>query len=591
VSIPPNTGQGGEPWRSAWSPGNLPERFKEKKFDPYDTTLYPKGFPSDPELMHRIFDFSDETRTIFHTARNRRPKTVSPIAKLLYDLMRCGMRCPVDTRLFPGTPLSSYVVVVGRSGTGKSEAAKEDASPWPGAALPAPKWLADNAARRVVPEHKAVTPAPAGGAAPSIATPSLQPVLIPHDFDKTESIGSGQAITDHLIDIVGKGADAFAQMLPHPAVLLEEDEMLTLLKSSKSDGSTIVPTLNSAWTGADIGNSTRTHGHRRTTGKYSVFLWAGLQPKFVHELLRHDDSGFFQRTFLCPVTDPYRHVNEPPIPQPGTRPVPMPVINPGDMFTAAPEVHAEIEAGTEDSDYDHLPDPADEAKSHAMQARIRLACLGALLHGTLHITKELWEWTIPLMEVCDRVDAWMRAEAHFTAEAVQTAEGEARAVIQASKDAFASGRKVEVAERLYDYLAAAGSDGLTRKPLRVKLKGGPAGGDGGERNFFDTAIDHLLKLNTITFDGTRYRVKSPTPAPATAPAPGGGIAGPGGAVAASTPLPQPTIPAPTDTTENLVSTNENPISTEETPAPTDGVSLTPGNKFREFYAGLKEGAK
>ena len=481
----------------AMTPG-LPQRFIDRGFDPYDTSLYPKGFPSDPELMNRIFNFSDETRTIFHKARNRRPKSANPIALLMRELLRRGLRCPVETRLFKGTPLSTYVVVVGRSGTGKSEAAKEDASPWPGAALAAPKWLEDKATKKIPADPKAAASASVPG---GIVTPASQPTLIPFGFDKTSSIGSGQALTDHLITIEGKGDNVFVQMLPHPAVLIEEDEMLTLLRASKSDSSTIIPTMNSAWTGADIGNNTRTHGDRRTNGKYNLFLWAGLQPKFVHELLGHDDSGFFQRTFLCPVTDPWRHEGEPRIPQPTIMPSgSMPVIHPGDMFTADDAVLQEIENGTEDSDYDHLLDPTDEAKSHAGQVRIRIACLAALLHGTLHITEALWAWTLHLMEVTERVDAWMRAEAEMTRSAVNAQMGNDRATMTAAGLSHTNDMTTETAETIVQLLHRGGPSGLTYGKLRANLSST-------KKIWQEKALDHLLRTGLVWLDGTRYKMK------------------------------------------------------------------------------------
>jgi hypothetical protein len=544
-------------WTSACSPEKLPPPFKQREFDPFDTSLYPKGFPSDPELLYRIFNFSDETRTIFHRARNRRPKAVNPIGLLMRELIRRGRRCPVDVRWLPGTPKSTYVVVVGRSGTGKSEAAKPDASPWPD--LSAPKWLEDLAAKKIPAEP---SKAPKAGA---IATPSSQPILIPYDFDKTESIGSGQALTDFLITLEGKGDNVFVQMLPHPSVLIEEDEMMTLFRAAKAQASTIIPTLNSGWTGAAVGNNTRTHGDRRTTGKYDVYLWAGLQLKFAHELLDQDDSGFFQRTFLCPVTDPYRHIQEPRIPKPRrTTARNLTFIREGDAFTLDPDVEAEIYAANDDSDFDHLPNPEDEAKSHAGQVRIRIAQLGALMHGTLHISAELWAWTADLMEVCDRVDAWMRAEADRNRAAVAEQKGADLAQMQASAEATK-------ADRTFDAIAA-GVKALEAKgmgPESVGLSGGRirnclSSSSPLKKFLTNKALDEACAAGRLqVVPGTRrYRLAPEVPvfapAPAPAPAPGGGIATPGQAAA---PAPATETPAPAPTTA------EAPAPTAEAPAP------------------------
>jgi hypothetical protein len=537
-------------WTSACSPGKLPPPFKQREFDPFDESLYPKGFPSDPELMRRIFDFSDETRTIFHRARNRRPKAVNPIALLMRELLARGRRCPVDVRPFPHIPLSTNVVVVGRSGTGKSESAKEDVSPWPG--LKAPKWLEDRASREVPAEP---SKAPTAGA---IATPASQPILIPYDFDKTESIGSGQALTDFLITLTGKGDHVVVQMLPHPSVLLEEDEMLTLFRAASSKASTIIPTLNSGWTGAAVGNNTRTHGDRRTTGKYNLFLWAGLQPKFAHELLDQDDSGFFQRAFLCPVTDPYRQINEPRIPQPRrSTPRHMTFIREGDVFTLAPEVEAEIMNGTDDADYDHLPDPADEAKSHAGQVRLRIACMAALLHGTLHVSAELWAWTADLVEVSERVDAWMRVEADRNRAAVAEQKGVDLAQMQASAETTKADRTLDAIIAGVKALKAKGmgpdSEGLSGGQIRNCLSStNPL-----KKFLTNPALDEACKAGRLqAVPGTqRYRLAPEVPvfvpAPAPAPSPGGGIATPG----------QATVPAPaTDTPAAAPTADGHPLA-------------------------------
>jgi hypothetical protein len=118
-----------------------------RRFEPYDKALYPAGFHSTTDLLRKIFDYSDVTRTIFHAARDRRPRQVHPMALLAHELLRRGTRCPVNLRLWAGTPPSTFVVIAGRSGLGKSESAKPDASPWPN--LKAPTFLANAAARKV----------------------------------------------------------------------------------------------------------------------------------------------------------------------------------------------------------------------------------------------------------------------------------------------------------------------------------------------------------------------------------------------------------------------------------------------------------
>jgi hypothetical protein len=531
--------------------GDTP-RFLQKKFNPHDRDMYPLGFPSDPDLLRRIFDYSDVTRTIFHAARGRDPMPVHPVALLMREMVRRGRRCPVQTRLYPGTPLSLFVVDVGRSGTGKSEVAKEDASPWPGHKLPGgPTWLEQSILKgQESQDSTQENTAPPAGAAPStaastpaaptttppstIVSPSTiaSPVLVPHAWDDDTEIGSGQALVDEFVELVGEGKTAVPVMKPHPNVLIDVDEYLTLLKAAKSDGSTMVSTLNAAWSGRSFGSRTRSHGKMRTTGPYTLFLLAGVQPRFAHEVLAHDDSGFFQRHFFCPVTDPYSDLvdaDDNPLPaQPVIDPPlvtapPWPLIKEGDMFTADPVVKKDIREAARLKNYDHLDDPAQEARSHAMQVRLRIAQLAALLHGTLHISAQLWAWTAHLMELSDRTEAWMRAEVRLAQAAAAAEEGAKRAEITASMRETKTDRTLDVVKLIINYVDS-GASSFTKKQVRDRVT--PS-----KRAWLQEALDHLVDMKYLQVDGTRY-VHDPDPAPTTAdPAPpsaGGGIATPGG---------------------------------------------------------------
>ncbi|MBS9532612.1 bifunctional DNA primase/polymerase [Mycobacterium sp. M1] len=506
-----------------------------RKFEPYDKEVYPAGYHSTPELLEQIFNFSDETREIFHTARSRKPKAVHPVPLLLREMTRRGARCPVGVRLWEGTPLSTYVVIAGRSGLGKSESAKPDASPW--RTLKAPTYLENLATRKVTlsaedaaayiarqvalgqpvptvgpvktPTGASAAPGAssakgtngkaAGNSKPSggITGPSA-PVLIPYNFDRTKSLGSGQVLSDNLIDLIGKGEDTVVTMKPHPCVFLEEDEMITMLRAAKNEASTLIGTLNSAWAGAPIGNETRLHGDRRTNGPYSIFLIAGLQPKLADQLLCHDDSGFLQRCVLVPTADPYRHVNAPDIPRPAVKPSgAMPLISGTSTFTADPRVIAEIEGTDLDYDLDHLGDAYAEAMSHAKQVQVRLAHLGALLHGSLHISWELWVWAGWLMEVSRRVFAWMEAQSRAQDRVVAETRGVSRSVEKAAQDTYTSEAIEETCARILEVLGTAGAAGMSAGNISGKLSGK-------QRPYRNDAIKLLLDRNLIFAKGMRY---------------------------------------------------------------------------------------
>jgi hypothetical protein len=488
-----------------------------RHFDPYDKNIYPAGFHSAPDLLEKIFNFSDVTRTIFHKARSRKPRSVHPMPLLLQEMERRGTRCPVTCRLWPGTPLSTFMVVGGRSGLGKSESAKPDASPWQ--QLKAPPLLEKDAAskKKLSPDNLArylaaaavglapqpvvpLNPMASGGSGNGSTIADPIPVLIPHDFDETISLGSGQVLSDHLIEEIGKGEDLVIVMCPHPCAFIADDEMTTMLAAAKGDASTIISTLNTAWAGLPLGNTTRAHGDRRTPGPYSVFIATGLQPKLGAQLFCHDGSGFLQRFVFVASADPYKFVGAPDIPVPLVLPTgAMPHITSGSTFTADPRVITEVEDPGFDYELDHLFDDYAEKMSHTSGVRIRIACLGALLHNTLHITWEIWEWTGWIMEHSRRVFMWMEVQAENQEQTLVDKVVKRQASAKISGQAAVEEKTEEVAESVLAKITAAGEEGIAWKKLR-------SGMAPGRRDFLKPALDLLAERNLIYKDKSRYKL-------------------------------------------------------------------------------------
>jgi hypothetical protein len=486
---------------------DLPEAFRKRGFNPYDMELYPLGFPNDPELLEKIVNFSPITQAIFHHARDQRPKPASPVAAILGEMIRRGMRCPVNVRPFHDMPLSTYVVYAGRSGTGKTKSRrKKRRTLWP--QVDPPQWLADKAATKVeAPAVKPVPPTPGVNGQPpqsGIAQPSSAPTLIPFAFDTTIGIGSGQVLVDHLTQQIPgtgeRGMLAQYEMLPHPSVRISCDELTTLMRVAKGDSATIISTLCEAWAGEELGSSTRTLGARRADGDYSVFLDGGIQPKLAHEILDHDASGFLQRVAVTAVTDPYRLLGQPMIPDPGQVVAPMPTITPTSVFTLDQCVHSAVDKAIEDSDFDHLLDPDKETESHLMQVRVRLACLGALLHGTLHVDTVLWEWTGWLIEHILRSLAWLRAEQKREDDKTNNEAGQRQADIKAAITARESEKVEEVARSVRRKVTQAEAAGCTRGDIRAN------GVSEANRKWVDRAIALLVSRSLIYLDGTRYKL-------------------------------------------------------------------------------------
>ncbi len=414
------------------------------------------------------------------------------------------MRAPVSLRLWESTPISTYVDIVGRSGTGKTLAAMPDASPWK--VVEAPQWLADRAAKNLETDEDAAQEAAEAADEKSTDTAMFgtsgtptSPVLIPFNFDQTISLGSGQVLSDSLIVKSGKGKNQYTEMVAHPALMLDEDELGTMLNAAKGDSATIIPTLNAAWAGRTIGNKTRTYGDNRTVGPYNVFSWGGLQPRLAHNLLCHDDSGYLQRGVFSSTADTYYLVGEPKLPIPQVIPSgAMPHITEQSRFTCDQVVLDYIDAANVQTYFDHLADPDDEKKSHTTQVRVRIACLGALLHGTLHISSDIWDWTAGIMEHSDRSFAWLMAEVNGNVTVGNIKTGVERATVAAAQDAHTAEQVNDVATVALSLIASAGGEGITAGKIRSNLAAG-------KRPWMDKAIAHLVKEKLIYLDGTRYK--------------------------------------------------------------------------------------
>lgn len=55
-------------------------------------------------------------------------------------------------------------------------------------------------------------------------------------------------------------------MKAHPSAWIFDDEVTSLTRAGARQGSTVIEALLSAWSGAPIGNATRTHGNTRIDG-------------------------------------------------------------------------------------------------------------------------------------------------------------------------------------------------------------------------------------------------------------------------------------------------------------------------------------
>lgn len=441
----------------------LPEKFVKHGFDPFDEEKFPKGYPADEDLMRKVFDYNDITRAIFHHARDRKPRKAQPYVTLLRELMRRNLR--THQTIGPGgMPLSTYGIVVGRSGTGKSMSSNDDLglddklSPWP--ELPAPTWLATRAAVTIQPKDPGK-----GGAIPNGNT---SPRLIPHNFDGTTDFASAESVAAIFTTKRTEGDYTWTEMVPHPSAWIVEGEMGDFLATANRGGSNqgkntvqrpgaLVFVLCKTWAREKIGKRSKTHGDECTTGPYTLNLLCGLQAKLAQPVMEMESSGFLQRFLWLPADDAYATCNRPDIPRPaGKVDAPLPNFAEGDSITLCDEAKADVDEALEESYFPHLKDEDRELESHSMQVRVRLAALAALLFGQMEVTPELWEWSGHLMEVSRRTFAWTKVTAEAAANVKAADVGSKNAITKGAEIVTATSETEITIQRITEILIKAG---------------------------------------------------------------------------------------------------------------------------------------
>lgn len=425
--------------------------------DPLDKSIYKRGPAYDPALMNAVFSKYDWTRSVWEhaiTTADGSPGVANPVTSLVRELIRAANRVPVGMRTWRGGPLALYGLFLGESGKGKSYAMDTDRlSPWPlteeygffkiqGESYPMPE------------EGPDYTYEPRSGQ------------VIPKFFFET--------VTEDVVVGTTKDGDdkiekrKLSKIKPHPSVVIEVDELSTLMALSTSDGATLVHTLDSAYSGRPIGGQKVGDAENtRITGKYRLQLLGGIQPSRFKEVMNHKGSGFPQRLLMVQVTWPWAGLDwelhgkrRPTVPTQAMTSLPT-----HGMFTVDDEIVRSLEHdGAVNAGVARERDVADAVATHLTDMRIRVACIGALLDGSLHVDKDMWEWAGAIIEVSRR--SYLFAEVVAKEAMVEEAEGDGEytAIVQSRAESVKVDNERKAFTRTCEYLAGHGPS--TSTPLR-----------------------------------------------------------------------------------------------------------------------------
>lgn len=438
--------------------------------DPFDSDLYPSGAPYDPELVRCVFEPYAWTRSVYeHATRTRTGQGVSaPITSLTRELIRAAHRLPVGVKTWRGTPVALYGVLVGESGKGKSYALNtQNLSPWPddqtygwfkpgaGSSTTAPEIACDYGER--TPDQ-------------SVEPRSGQ--VIPKFFleKSVELAETGE--TDEDGEPITK-PQAVLKKIDHPSAVIITDELSTLMAVSNGDSSTMVHTLDSAYSGQPIGGMKVSDSENtRVEGDYRLQLLAGMQASRFGDVMVHAGSGFPQRLLLAQTTWPWAGVD---FGVRGTR-------DPQTPTQTMPRITADTRFTVDSSIVNRLnvlasinaavsveSDDAAAVATHRDDMRVRVACLGALLNGSTHVDEGMWEWAGAVVEMSARTFDFALAQSGRTRRKTAHERGEELAITQSTARTFAEREDAQLYARVAQVLLNAGPQGLTLREIRHRV--------------------------------------------------------------------------------------------------------------------------
>lgn len=218
-------------------------------------------------------------------------------------------------------------------------------------------------------------------------------------------------------------------------LLLDEGEALT--RMAVRSGTTILPTIRSAYSGELLG---QTNANREThrilaAGSYRFVLFVGLQEGPAAQLLADGATGTPQRFVMFNANDPEIPDDPAPAPQPWPQgPWTPPIVLMGQSVTLAPEVLSEVRTRALAVQRGTLT--LHELDAHRDQNRIKEAAMLAIMGRRLNVTAEDWSLAGMVLDTSDAVRAWvadreMAASQRAAAQHTQATVTRQRAVAQA----------------------------------------------------------------------------------------------------------------------------------------------------------------
>lgn len=222
------------------------------------------------------------------------------------------------------------------------------------------------------------------------------------------SLGSGEGLIEAYFDWVmeenedtGKAVKVRRQVKNGALFTLDEGEALQGMGSR--GGTTLLPTIRSAWSGAMLGQTNASAETRRqlSPGEYRLAMIAGFQKGIAAELLADHATGTPQRFVLFNANDPGipADMDEVPMPEPLKS---LPRMTGGVNFVnLATSVRKEVRARRHAIQTGRIK--VGELDVHRDSNRLKEAAYLALMDGRLEISEEDWHLAGYVMDTSDEL--------------------------------------------------------------------------------------------------------------------------------------------------------------------------------------------
>lgn len=292
--------------------------------------------------------------------------------------------------------------------------------------------------------------------------------LIPHQIT-TLNLGSGEG----LIEAFGERDEQGRPKDPdsgHVSLMFSVDEIDSYSAVAGRSGSTMMPTLRTAFTGGRLGFTNRKYNKLPTLGAhtYRMTMVCAAQPGRTRSMFADADGGTPQRFMWFPATDP-RITAVRPVSS-GSLSLP-PVTD--WQYPATLTVPAECEGLIVTTRAAQARGETAALNSHALFAREKFAYALAILDGRSAMSLADWQLSEVAATVSDAVRQWV-LDALAASEAEEARQkgrlqGVAKSAADIAKALEDGALMARCIDKVSELVRKSGDDGLTGREVRRKL--------------------------------------------------------------------------------------------------------------------------